>query len=75
MVLPIKPTPTRFPTNSHYTPMDNTPLHSISSVCHSWGTLLLCKLKDRLPIGQSILYYKFSLHIIKSDGHWASTGM
>ncbi len=25
------------PTNSLYTPMDNTPLHSISSVCHPWG--------------------------------------
>ncbi len=37
MVLRVKPTPTRFPTNSLYTPMDNTPLHSISSVCHPWG--------------------------------------
>ncbi len=27
MVLRVKPTPTRFPTNSLYTPMDNTPLH------------------------------------------------
>ncbi len=33
MVLRFKPTPGRFPTNSLYTPMDNTPLHSISSVC------------------------------------------
>ncbi len=32
----VKPTPTRFPTNSRSTPMDNTPLHSISSVCHPW---------------------------------------
>ncbi len=31
MVLRVKPTPTRFPTNSLYTPMDNTPLHSKSS--------------------------------------------
>ncbi len=29
MVLRVKPTPTRFPTNSLYTPMDNTTLHSI----------------------------------------------
>ncbi len=29
MVLRVKPTPTRFPTNSLYTPMDNTPLHSM----------------------------------------------
>ncbi len=28
MVLPIKPTPTRFPTNILYTPLDNTPLHA-----------------------------------------------
>ncbi len=34
MVLRVKPTPTRFPTNSLYTPMDKTPLHSIPSVCH-----------------------------------------
>ncbi len=36
MILRGKATPTRFPTNSAYTPMDNTPLHSISSVCHPW---------------------------------------
>ncbi len=28
MVLRVKFTPTRFPTNSLFTPMDNTPLHS-----------------------------------------------
>ncbi len=37
MVLRVKPTPTRFLINSLYTPMDNTPLHSISSVCNPWG--------------------------------------
>ncbi len=37
MVLRVKPTPTWFPPNSLYTPIDNTPLHSISSVCHPWG--------------------------------------
>ncbi len=37
MLLRVKPAPTRFPTNSLYTPMDNTPLNSISSVCHPWG--------------------------------------
>ncbi len=31
MVLIVKPTLTRFPTNSLYTPMDNTTLHSMSS--------------------------------------------
>ncbi len=34
MVLRVKHAPTRSPTNSLYNPMDNTPLHSISSVCH-----------------------------------------
>ncbi len=42
MLLRVKPTPTRFPTNSLYTPMDNTPLHSISSVCVG-GTRLVVK--------------------------------
>ncbi len=37
MVLRVKLTPTRFPTNSLYTPMDNTPMHSISSVCRPLG--------------------------------------
>ncbi len=41
MVLRVKPTPPGLPTNILYTPMDNTPLHSISSVCHPWGSLLL----------------------------------
>ncbi len=37
MVLRVKHTPTPFPTNSLYIPMDNAPLHSIASVCHPWG--------------------------------------
>ncbi len=41
MVLRVKPTPTRFPTNGLNTPMDNTPLHSISSLCHPWDALLV----------------------------------
>ncbi len=41
MVLRVKPTLTRFPTNNLYTPMDNTPLHSISSVCHPCGTTVV----------------------------------
>ncbi len=36
MVLRVKPTPTRFQTNSLYT-HHNTPLHPISSVCHPLG--------------------------------------
>ncbi len=33
MVPRVKPTPNRFPTNSRYIPMGNTPLHFIPSVC------------------------------------------
>ncbi len=40
MVLRVKPTPTRFPINSLYTPID-TRLHFISSVCPPVGPLLL----------------------------------
>ncbi len=36
MVLRLEPTPTRFLTNSLYTPMNNTPLNSTPSVCRSW---------------------------------------
>ncbi len=41
MLLRAKPTPTPFPTNSLYTPMDNELLHPLSSVCHPWGEVLL----------------------------------
>ncbi len=37
MVLRVKPSPSRFPTNNFFTPVDNTPLHSIPSVCHPCG--------------------------------------
>ncbi len=40
IVFRVQPTSTRYPTNSLYTPTDNTPLHSISSVCHPWGKYL-----------------------------------
>ncbi len=40
MVLRVKPTPTRVPTNSLYSPMDNTPLHFIH---HPWETVLSAK--------------------------------
>ncbi len=48
MVLRVKPTPTRFPTNSLYTPMDKTPLHS-SQVCATRGACTCCtRLKSTL---------------------------
>ncbi len=37
MVLRVKLTQSRYPTNSPYTPMDNTPLHSLSNVCNPWS--------------------------------------
>ncbi len=37
MVLLVRPTPTRFPTNNFYTAVDNTPLHSIPSVTCARG--------------------------------------
>ncbi len=40
MVLRGRPTLTRFPTNSRYTPVDNTPLHSIARMSYPWGILL-----------------------------------
>ncbi len=40
MVLRVRPTSTRFPTNSLYTPMGNTPLHSISSVCQTCSVVV-----------------------------------
>ncbi len=33
MVLRVKPTPTRLPTNSLYTPVDSTPLYPTPSLC------------------------------------------
>ncbi len=37
MVLRVKPTPTRFPTNSLHSPITNAPSHSILSVCAARG--------------------------------------
>ncbi len=37
MLLRVRPTPTRFAINS---PIDKTLLHSISRMCHPWGSLL-----------------------------------
>ncbi len=41
VVLRVKPTPNRLPTTSLYSSMDNKPLHSIPSVCHPRGEVLL----------------------------------
>ncbi len=39
MALRVRPTLTQLPNNIIYTPMDSTPLHSLSSVCHPWGVV------------------------------------
>ncbi len=41
MVLRVKPTPIRSPTNSLNIPMDSTPLNSLPSVCCLRGMVLL----------------------------------
>ncbi len=41
MVLRLKSTPTRFPTNSLYTPMDNTPRGALSVVFYRTKVLRL----------------------------------
>ncbi len=63
MVLRVQQTATRLPTNSLYTPMDNTPLHSISSVCHPCG-------------GVAINSFKPALHVTAAtDGHQDVVGI
>ncbi len=54
VVLRVRPTPARFPINSLYIPMDNTPLHSISSVCHPWGKVLLSTGVLRVLVGDRL---------------------
>ncbi len=56
MVLRVKATPTRFSTNSAYTPMDNAPLDSISSVCHPWGTMVQNVLKRHADSAGSVCF-------------------
>ncbi len=64
MVLRVRPTPTRFPTNSLYTPVDNTPLHSISSVCHPLGeaaAVSLLRGGDACQLPTLLLIFEFAL--------------
>ncbi len=60
LVLRVKPTPTGFPTNSLYTPMDNTPLHSISTVCHPWGKKVLLHSRVIFSLASIINLYRLS---------------
>ncbi len=57
MVLLVKPTPTRFLTDSLYTPMDNTPLHSIRSACHPWGGQLSSRIYIDDLINSTHVYF------------------
>ncbi len=54
VVLRVKPTPTRFPINSFYTPMGNVPSHSLSIVCHPWGNSWCSSSSLSLSVGFSI---------------------
>ncbi len=72
MVLRVKPTPTRFPTNSLYTPMGNTPLHSISSVRRPWGSQLILGNMTKAsyqPCSQSLNSLQFGLADIHQACH------
>ncbi len=40
MVLRVRPTSTRFPTNNLCSAIDKALLHSISRMCYQWGSLL-----------------------------------
>ncbi len=60
MVLPVGPTPIRFPTSSLYTSMDSTPLHSISSVCHPWGK---CCRVQKIAMKRCNVWHSFSISV------------
>ncbi len=67
MTLRVKPTPTRFPTNSLYTPMDNKPLHSISRVCLPWGDCCGSKNPQRVHKITFMILTSLSLSIFLDD--------
>ncbi len=69
MVLRVKPTPTWFPTNSLYTPMDNTPLHSISSVCHPWDICRLQPLQWRYQRVMKFQLLRKGIYIYQCNTH------
>ncbi len=71
MVLRVKPTPTWFPTNSFYTPVDNTLLHSISSVCHPWGNGWRTRVKKeaRNPNETTFVCFMVGLTLGASKNH------
>ncbi len=67
MVLRVKPTPTLFPTNSLYNPMDSTPLHSLSSVWHPWGSCCCCCCLGISPRAQLLKKSSWLLHLNNSE--------
>ncbi len=69
MVLRVKPAPPRFPTNCLYIPMDNTPLHSISSVCHPWVTLSQSQ-RPCIEQGEGVHYRAFKDEKL-AEGPWS----
>ncbi len=68
MVLRVRPTPTRFPTNSLYIPMDNIPLHSIPRMCQPW-CLFCClpwkSLHKKFYLTGACKWYVFTIDNLK----------
>ncbi len=62
MVLRVRPTPTLFLTNSLFTPMDDTPLHSLPGVLHPWGDSWRATL-DSWPSGLDARLTEKTAHI------------
>ncbi len=55
MALRVEPTPTPVPTNGRCTPMENTPVYYVLSVCRPWGKLsavkrLIAQMNHRLHV-------------------------
>ncbi len=59
MVLRVKPTPTRFPTNVLYTPVDNTSLHSLPYVCATRGApaVVIASVRARIVVYTFLKFY------------------
>ncbi len=50
----VRPSTARLPANIFYTSLDNTPLHSIPSVCRPWGEGLLSSGVVNMSVGNRV---------------------
>ncbi len=67
MVLRVQPTPTRFPTNNLYTPIDNASLHSIdqaSATCGATDDVAASPIQvnTRPMLRQCEIHYRIVVH-------------